>query len=361
MSINLDTSDFENHFILHPRFSNLIDELKHKISLMEISEHFFLFSSGTTAAHLKGYALSKNALLTNARAVNEHLNLKKDDIWGLTLPYYHVGGLSVFFRANLLNHEPVNLFPWEPHKIINKIIEKNVSVISLVPTQVYDLVSLELKCPANLKYVLVGGDYLSADLYNKAVLLGWPLIKTFGMTEIGSQLATSSINDPRLKILPIHQVKLSNQNQILIKSETLFTLLFTKKVNWKFTFSKNMLDAENYFPLPDTARIEDNFLIPLGRIDHAFKSSGHLLDLGMIKEELQTFVIQKKCWGKIEVFVENDQRKGKILCLIYEKEISLHLLEDFEKKIYPVRVEKKISVSRIDRTDLGKFKYLNNR
>ena len=355
MPVNIDDST-ENKFVFHRRFLNLVDELKANISKYELFNHFFLLSSGTTANHLKGYALSKEALETNALAVNQHLKLNSGDIWGLTLPYYHIGGLAILFRAKLLNHDPINLFPWDPKRIVKEISEKKVNVISLVPTQVYDLVKLELKCPKEIKYVLVGGDYLGDELFLQATNLGWPIIKTFGMTELGSQLATSSINNPRLKILPIHQVKTNEQNQLYVKSKSLFTLMFTKKSDWSLTFSNKMLDSENYFPLADSAKIDGDFLSPLGRLDESFKSSGHLLDLNSIREELQKFLIEKKCWGKIEVFSEVDPRKGRVLSLIYEGDLPRHYLEELELRIYPIRVDKKNSVTKIDRTELGKFK-----
>jgi O-succinylbenzoic acid--CoA ligase len=352
--------DNKNHFVFHQRFDYLRDELIHAITQFHLINHYFLLSSGTTSNSLKGYALSKEALEKNALAVNQHLGLTKQDKWGLTLPYYHIGGLSIFFRAHLLEHDPVALYPWSPHKIVTDISINKVTIISLVPTQIYDLVRLKIKSPSSLRYVLVGGDFISDELLIQSKKLGWPVIKTFGMTELGSQIATANKSDDQLKILPIHEIKVAGNKQLWIRSQSLFTLTFKRNANWEFEFSSNLVDGEGFYPLSDIGIVNQGHLKPMGRFDGSFKSSGHLIDLNLLKEELSKVTIEHDAWGKIEVFVENDQRKGKILCLIYENDIPLQLIEAFKSRIFPIRIDKIIQCERIERTELGKFKTSTN-
>src|SRR4051812_33784725 len=64
------------------------------LSLPKLQAHVWLLTSGTTAASgtRKWVALSKEALLCSATAVNRHLGANKDDIWFNVLPTFHVGG-----------------------------------------------------------------------------------------------------------------------------------------------------------------------------------------------------------------------------------------------------------------------------
>src|SRR5690606_34005827 len=106
--------------------------------------HFILFSSGTTGG-VKGYAISKEALFSNARASNEHFKMTAHDVWGLSLPVYHIGGLSVLVRAHLLSNKVIDARHWNPEKWTNTIQEATITTI--VPTQLYDLVKRGIRAP----------------------------------------------------------------------------------------------------------------------------------------------------------------------------------------------------------------------
>src|SRR5690606_8873999 len=101
----IDFSQNSLQILTNPRLEkkalNVARELQH------LKDHFLVFSSGTTSNDLKGYALSRKALFANAKAVNEHFNLTQKDVWGLSIPYFHVGGLSVLARAHVLGSKLV--------------------------------------------------------------------------------------------------------------------------------------------------------------------------------------------------------------------------------------------------------------
>ena len=78
--------DFEsntNDFLYSPFISDEISKnnLEKHLEELNLTGHVFIMSSGTTTNFLKGYALSKKAILANARAVNEHLALNMNDSW----------------------------------------------------------------------------------------------------------------------------------------------------------------------------------------------------------------------------------------------------------------------------------------
>ena len=198
---------------------------------LKLRNHVFLCSSGTSSGtRIKSYALSKDALFANARAVNEFLNVTSNDVWMQSLPSYHVGGLSIIFRTIAANNKRVEWYSkWNPFKFYEFLLSENINYCSIVPTQLYDLVKNKLSSPPGLKGIFVGGDFMSEALANKALQLNWPIIQTFGMTEVCSQLASSyyqNINNGLLDILPVHNVFSDNEN-FRVFSPCLFTLILT--------------------------------------------------------------------------------------------------------------------------------------
>ncbi len=350
-----DNRDAENPVLLSAKFSHLQDSLVRFLESNNISKHVAFLSSGTTSANPKGYVISKEAMFNNAQAVNEHLQLDENDRWGVTLPPYHVGGLSIFFRARLLNHSPVLLYPWNPTELAQRISTENVTVISLVPTQIYDLVKAKIQAPEKLKYVLAGGDFLSNSLEQKAMELGWPIVRTFGMSEVGSQLATAcSPGRKEMKILSLHQLKTDQGKRLWIKSPSLFSFEIQYQDNWILKPANASFDYQGYYPLPDKAQIKDRDLTPLGRYDGRIKSSGLLIDFMDLKEKLEAHMLHHDCWGKVDLLIKDDERKNQILQLAYEHSVSFDVILDFQQSIYPLKIDEIKSVQSIERNELGK-------
>ena len=71
---------------------------------------------------------------------------------------------------------------------------EGITVLSLVPTQVFDLVVQKKQAPRTIKYVFVGGASLSHLLFKEAKRLGWPLVPCFGSIETFAQFASSDDN-----------------------------------------------------------------------------------------------------------------------------------------------------------------------
>jgi O-succinylbenzoic acid--CoA ligase len=348
--------DFGNNTIaLSPKFSDLRESLVTFIEANGIKDHVVFLSSGTTSTNPKGYVISKEAMFSNAKAVNDHLGLGREDRWGLTLPPFHVGGLSVYFRSSLLNHTPTLLFPWSPETLSQKITEHKVTIISLVPTQIFDLVKLGIKAPKNLKYVLAGGDFLSIGLEKKALDLGWPLLRTFGMSEVASQIATASkVGSRDLKILPLHQLKMDEEKKLLIKTPSLFSFEIHYQNGWTLNPASNSLDMDGQYLLPDRGDIHGDHLIPLGRHDGKFKSSGLLIDYFDLKEKLETLMLKNGCWSKLDLSIKEDERKTQILCLEFENSIKVEIIDEYLKLIHPIKIEELLPVQSIQRNELGK-------
>lgn len=347
--------DFEEgpQVIAHPQYEGVKKRILEGLKDYALKDHFILFSSGTTGGALKGYAISKKALFANARAVNEHFNLTKEDVWGLSLPHYHIGGLSVIARAHLLKNKLIDLRGWEPHSWLEKI--QDVTITTIVPTQLYDLVKLGLTAPKKLRYIIVGGDFLSSELKRRAMDLGWPVIRTFGMSEVSSQLASAKKpEEDEIHIMPIHHVKTNSDGRLMVKSEALFTLEFRLEDKLQVTLAED-LSEEGFYLASDRAEIHGNTMKHLGRLGDEVKISGHLVNLLILKNTLGNFLIEKNIFGKMEIAIQDDERKGKKIVLLTEKEQAKRV-EEVRAIFQPVKIDEVIEVQSFNRTDLGKLK-----
>ncbi|MGE3608182.1 MAG: AMP-binding protein [Bacteriovoracaceae bacterium] len=335
--------------ICHERFRTLVPEVLKMLNPFNLNSHFVIFSSGTTSKFPKGYAISKEALKLNAQAVNTHFNLTSQDVWALSLPDYHIGGLSVLRRAQLLGNKVIRTSAWDPNQWHKLLDESNVTITTVVPTQVYDLVKLNLHSPSKLRYLVVGGDYLSPTLEVKAKALGWPVVRTFGMTEVCSQLAAQN-SQGELEILPIHQVKIENE-RLKVKSPCLFTLQFTLKENPEIVWAKDLCDAEGFYPTQDRAELNGKFLKHLGRMDDQIKVNGRLISLIELKDLLSKYLLENNLYGQAELQIEADERGGKSLTLLHLNNLPPNLIEIF----HPIKIQTR-RVEQFDRTDLGKLR-----
>jgi O-succinylbenzoic acid--CoA ligase len=350
---NVDFNQSEPQVICHPQYEKLIPEIKRGLKGYDLKDHFIIFSSGTTGGDLKGYALSKDALFANAKATNEHFDLSPNDVWGLSLPVYHVGGLSVLARAHLLRNKVVDIRKWNPERWIKDL--ESVTITTIVPTQLYDLVKRGYKSPMNLRYLIVGGDFLSSSLEDEAFKLGWPVIRTFGMTEVCSQLASSQIPKEELKILPIHQVKTDDQGTLLINSSALFTLQFVLSDKLQITSLKELSDVDGFYQANDRVIINGNSLKHLGRVGDEIKIAGHLVNLLNLKHQLSTFLYRNGLFNEMELLFETDERKGHKLVLLTLPQFE-QLSREVSLLIHPVKIDEVRLIENFDRTALGKLK-----
>ncbi len=349
--VNFDSTD--PVVLCHPDFDHLKKDLLQKLLPYDLKNHFILFSSGTSGGDLKGYALSKEALFQNAQTVNSFFNLNHNDTWGLSLPTYHVGGLSVLCRAYLLENKIIDLRKWDPLTWHEKL--KDVTITSVVPTQLYDLIKLNLKAPENLRFLIVGGDYLSSKLKDRAMELGWPVIRTFGMSEVSSQLASaSSPASDELEVLPIHKVKLQGE-RLLVNSPSLFTLEFTMGEMFKATPLKDLSNPDGFYMTKDRAEISGNIIRPLGRMGEEFKVAGHLVNMNKLRDTLSGYLLEKDLFGQMEFQIESDERKGHKLILLTLNDFNREI-QEISQLIAPIKIDEVRKMSHFNRTALGKLK-----
>ena len=273
--INWANSD--SHYFFNPKHPEAQKWKELSKQLPSFPGHIYLFTSGGGKICL----LSKEAFLSSARAVNENLQSQTRDRWLIALPLFHVAGLSILARSfcgacSFFKSSAV----WNAKLFQKKLREKKISLCSLVPAQIYDLVQQNLKAPKTLRAVIVGGDSLSPFLYRKARKLGWPLLISYGLTETTSQIACSDLSSLNKKPFPkmnlLNHVKIKQlQTKTKLKSKSLLTAYFdiqTKRHH-------DPKDSKGWLDLPDKVSLKKDSLIVKGRKDEDIKISGERVDL----------------------------------------------------------------------------------
>ncbi len=342
----------------------------HLKTLPECLGHIFISTSGSREQ--KWVGVSKKAMLISADGVNRFLNVKKNDIWFQALPSHHVGGLSIEARAFLTGSQVYQWHALNPKWIVENFYQalnhSNATLTSLVPTQVFDIVKCGLKSPSRLRAVVVGGDWLPENLYHKARALKWPLLPSFGMSETGSQIATAPLTSlsnseyPALETLSHVQLKTDPDKRLCIKSSALFSYYVVDdkmKANLQYPDFK-----DGWFKSEDTASLEHNKVIPLGRIGDIYKVGGELVSgqtLDHIFNEMLTEVCLSETVIDACIAMKKEERLGHQVELfvaksqdVTEKEIQ-NLVQRFDTSVRPFEKIRKINyVSEIPRSDLGK-------
>ncbi len=152
-----------------------------------------LFTSGTSGRP-RAAVLSRRAFAASAQASAANLGWQDDDRWLLSLPFAHVGGLSVVTRT-LIARRALVLEP-EGGSGVRRFVEAvergRVTMASVVPTQLHRLLAERESWnpPSFVRAILVGGARAPEPLLARARTRGWPVLTTYGLTESCSQVAT---------------------------------------------------------------------------------------------------------------------------------------------------------------------------
>ncbi len=203
-----------------------------------------LFTSGSTGKP-KIACHSLNNHLYSALGSCAIIDLLPEDVWHLSLPLFHVGGIAILFRSYLARSF-VSL----------QSDQQSASYLSLVPTQ---LIRLQDKKLPHLKGILLGGAPLASSYSSP-----YKIYPTYGMTEMSSQIATCG------HVLPYREVKLAQDREILVRGKTLFQGYFHKTKGLSLP-----LDSEGWFATKDLGKWDtENQLEITGRKDNLFISGG---------------------------------------------------------------------------------------
>ena len=285
-----------------------------------------LFATSGSSGMARWLALSKEALLASAAAVNRHLEVTAASCWGLALPVRHVGGFGVAARAfdarcGLREFGRA----WDAPAFADWLAANAVTHTSLVPAQIHDLVVAGRSAPPALRAMVVGGGHLDARTGQAARALGWPVLASYGMTEAASQIATQGLaalavlyQPAPLPLLPIWQAAVTAQQLLRIAGPALFSGWLVKEDSvWVF----NPREAP-WHPTQDRVALANRCLTPLGRADTRVKVLGELVDLEVVERELADLSGGGLAPGSFAVVAIPDARAEHALVPVFDGSVD---------------------------------------
>lgn len=327
--------------------------------------------------------LSQAALEVSASAVNAHLSASGSDTWGLCLPTFHVGGYSIPLRAGLSGSRVAEFLKnWDTSEFHAWLSAEGVTLLSLVPTQVFDLVSGNFKAPPKLRAVVIGGGRLEESLHARALALGWPCLQSYGMTEASSQIATADLGSDgrKLKVLSHVEVRIDEQQKLWLRSKA----LLSAKIQFTHDGSSSLVrpvQADGWFESSDRGEYETDersdgsstgssglrhdakYLKILGRDADTVKVLGELVDLTRVRSVIEAAAdriekfhpFRQATW----VVAVPHPRKGMELHLVIERgsrRLAEALLAETESELAPFERPTEITaVDQLPRSSLGKI------
>lgn len=364
----IDWKSEKNEVLFNPRMPESAHaELYSATQLIDTLKGQLCFATSGTSGKLKWVLLSKSGLLASAHAVNAHLNSDRNDIWLNSLPDFHVGGVGIVARAYLSGAEVIPCHfqdsKWSPAAFHKQLDLSHATLTSLVPTQVFDLISLRLEAPSSLRAVVVGGGALSEQVYLTAVKLGWKLLPSYGLTECASQVATAeydswNLNEyPLLRPLGHVQVALDGNGFLKVKSESLLTA-YLETDNSSQAFVLRDPKTTGWLTTEDKAVFEGEFIKSITRGENFIKICGESVDLLRLEKILEDVKLALGFSHDATLTAIEDERVGYLLHLAVTTPVDesvMNLVAAYQQRVFPFeRLHQIHHVNQIPRSPLNK-------
>ncbi|RCW66918.1 o-succinylbenzoate--CoA ligase [Saliterribacillus persicus] len=317
------TSEIEKLSVVKTQFKTHI-ELSDVATLM--------YTSGTTG---KAKAVEQSFENHWWSAISSALNLGIDtkDKWLVSLPLYHISGLSSLFKSLIYGMPILLMEKFDATFVHNAIMTKEVSIISVVSLTCKRLLE-ELgddNYPSTFRCMLLGGGPAPLSLLEEAKEKQVPIFQTYGMTETCSQISTLAPTDAMDKIgsagKPLFPAELEIRGkdgvlepltvgEIVVKGPMVAlgyhnNSIATKesfRSNWLYTGDLGYVDNDGFLYVVDRRK---DLIVSGGENVYPAEIENILLTHPLIKEAGVTGVPDEK-WGSVPVaFVVSSQAINK--------------------------------------------------
>lgn len=287
--------------------------------------HLWVATTGTSSLDsnlVKWVAHKKSNLLQMAKRQSQVLGLTKACRFLNVLPPTHVANLMASLRVESAEAEMFSYYDycdkWSAKSFVKLFEENDIQYSSLVPAQVFDIVSEELKAPRIPHRILVGGGAISDELIINAKALGWCVLRSYGSSETAAFIAMNTYEDwsnanYEMKLLDPVQLRLSESDLLCIACPFLFEhYLFVdqQKQTYKLQEPKRI---DQYWISEDLASIDGEYLSVRGRGSRFAKILGESISLDQEEE-----FWQRKLGVGLFLGKQADERRGEHLVLCCE-------------------------------------------
>ncbi len=317
-----------------------------------------LIGTSGTSGEPKVVCLTWSALEHSAHQVWQALGGRAGDHWLCPLPLAHVAGLAAVERCRVGGGVPLFVQAGgRGEELLRALQGPEVQFASLVPTQLSRLLNVlkGRRAPA-LKALLVGGAAMPPELLQQAREQGFPIVCSYGLSEAGSTVAMTALQDARrpealgdwAELLPSFEAQVVD-GELQLRGPALFQGYFGAPAR----------QPGDWFPTGDRAELRDRTLRITGRQGLSFKRGGEWIDPLEIEQTLAS------CVGvdEVAILAEPDPDLGRRIVAVVVPEAGaedlLAHLEQFcrehlARHKHPSRWE--IRSQKLPRSPLGKIR-----
>lgn len=311
---------------------------------VHLNEVVVIISTSGSGGKPKNVVLSLENLFTNALYSNRNIKFHDSDVWLLSLPVFHVSGLSILFRA-VVGGAGIFL-PSSNNAFLSNEFPQEITHISLVSTLLWRIInsnntSLHQRMKM-LKAILLGGGPIPQALVKRSYELGWNLYTTYGMTEMASQITTTVEGDTLEHLLTsgkplvVNSIKLGDDGSIKVNGPTRFIGYLDGGM------LRKPFDNDGWFETGDIGRwTQDGYLCVLGRKDNMFICGGE----NIFPEEIETCILESGYARNAVVIPRQDEEYGMVPIAYVElvKENAENQLIEYLRKCLPgIKIPKRI-------------------
>lgn len=318
-------------------FSDVETMKEAKVALqseINLSDPFtIIYTSGTTGFP-KGVVHTYGNHWWSAIASALNLGLSSDDKWLAVLPFFHVGGLSIFLKSVIYGMPVYLLEKFDTSLVQKAIMEKQVTMVSVVTVMMQRLL-VELgdnNYPETFRCMLLGGGSASESILHQAKKARVPVFQSYGLTETSSQIVTLSPVDALRKLgsagKPLTPAQLeidANEGEvgeIFVKGpmitngyyENIEANITSFKNYWLKTGDMGYLDEEGFLYVVDR---RSDLIISGGENIYPSEIENILSQIGGVNEVAVTSKGDPK-WGEVPVaFIVQNETVTKIDVVTY--------------------------------------------
>ncbi len=334
-------------------YLNKIDANNAQNTLSLPDQNLIMIPTGGTSGKIRFAIHTWDNLSTSVQGFTNFFQVKKVNSF-CVLPLYHVSGLMQFMRSFLTQGKII----FYPYSDLKKGIIPSINIqdffISLVPTQLQLLLTLNPHFLSQFKTVLLGGAPPWNSLLDTARKHNLNLSPTYGMTETASQVVTLKPqdflqgNNSTGQVLPHAKITISKeQNVIQIQAKSLF---FGYYPNYQQQ-QQIITDDLGYFD-------NEEYLYILGRNSQKIITGGE----NVFPKEIEDIILETNLVQDVCVIGVADSQWGEVVTAIYvpkDVHIDVNIIRAMIKQqLSPVKQPKYwIQVEKLPRNQQGKLNY----